>query len=98
MRPTHINIIDVAFSVIWEERVTPGESAGPVHEIEVKVVSFKIFQRQIAGLFNILRMVIVVPQLSDEEDVFSRHTTLLDALCNRWLCPISRPLYQRNLP
>jgi hypothetical protein len=58
---THIHIVDVAFSVVWEEGVAPGESAGPVHEVEVNVIGFKIFQRQIAGLFDIIRMVIVVP-------------------------------------
>ena len=57
----HINIVDVTFPVIREEGIATTESAGPVHEIQIKVIGFEVFQGQIASLLHIFGVVIVVP-------------------------------------
>ena len=50
-----------------------------MHQIQVEIVSLKIFEGSIDGRFDIVRVMAIVPELGRDEDLFSRDAAFLDA-------------------
>lgn len=59
-----------------------------MHEVEVYVVCAQVFERRIKGRLHIVRVMRVVPQLSRDEDLRTRDTTLLDGGTDGRLGPV----------
>lgn len=60
-----------------------------MHEVEVKVINSKIFQRGIASFLNIINSMTIIPQLCDDEDFFSGNATGLDGFTDSWFSSIA---------
>ena len=91
---THIDIVcvaclDRAIGVLGEQFVATRKWTRPVHEIEIDVFGVEILQRRIACLFNIVRVVAVIPQLSGDKNLLSWHAASLDAFSDCTLRPVT---------
>lgn len=73
-----IALDDIAVGVLWLHHVAPFERSRPVHQVQVDIVCAQIFERSIQCLFDIIRVVRIVPQFRSDKDLSSRHTRLLD--------------------
>jgi hypothetical protein len=60
----------------------------PVHQEQVKVICTEILQTLIQRSLDIFRRVFCVPKLACDENVFPRHTTVLNAFTNLDLVPV----------
>lgn len=66
--------------VLREHAVATLERRRPVHQVQVEIVCVEIFQRCVAGLLDIFRVMAVIPELGGDEDLASRNAALLNAL------------------
>ena len=60
-----------------------------MHQIEVDVVGAQILEGCIESTLDVIRVVLVVPQLGHQEDLFTRNTRLLDGRANSRLSAIN---------
>jgi hypothetical protein len=54
----------------------------PVYQVEIHIVEAEIIQRILERLLNIVRVVLVVPQLRREEDLFTGDAALPDGIAD----------------
>lgn len=84
-KTTYVDIIDILnlwfpIAILGEHLVSTSKRNRPMHQVEVNVVHSKVVQARVESLFNIIRMMLVTPEFSDDEDLVSRDTAVLDAL------------------
>lgn len=62
--------------------MTSSKSAGVMHHQQVDIGSIKVCERLIECFLDVVRMVIVAPELRTEKDFFTRDATPLDAFAD----------------
>ena len=50
-----------------------------MYQIEIDIVQVQVIERLLQGRLNILGVVLVIPQLGGDEEIFARDTALFDS-------------------
>jgi hypothetical protein len=57
-----------------------------MHQIEVHIICYKIVQRLLQSRFDIIRVMLIAPELGGDEDILTWDAAFLDAFSYGFLC------------
>lgn len=92
--PTHIKIVDIVSDyvpvlVLGKHIISTLKGNRPVHQEEIKILDAQVIQCFLKCWSDIVRVVLVVPQLAGDENLAPRHAALLDSFPHSFLCTVA---------